>query len=277
MIRERNGITGDLRDMRLSAGFEIKKHVRRKRMYITLGLAVVIPFLFYLVPTISGGDFDDTAVEFASSGLGFVNVLIIISAAIFVGDAISGDFEKKTGLLLFPTPQRKNSIFIGKYLAAMGSVFLVISVYYLVLVLEIIQIYGASDLSREFLKSFLLALVYSTSVLSMIYFLSSILKRSVTSSLSGFFLLMMVIPILSMLLRAADVDPWFMVTHNADLITDVLGAMGSGFGPGNDGDGGPISAATIEPGFYRGVVVMLAYGIIFFLGALGFANRRRME
>jgi len=67
------------------------------------------------------------------------------------------------------------------------------------------------------------------------------------------------------------------VTHNADLITDVLGTAGPGFGPGNDGDGGPISAATFEPEFYRGVGVMLAYGVVLFLTALGFANRRRME
>lgn len=277
MVRERNGITSDLRDMWLSAGFEIKKHIRRKRLYIALGLAVAIPFLFYLVPILSGGDFDDTAVDFASSSLGFVNILIIISAAIFVGDAISGDFEKKTGLLLFPTPQRKTSIFIGKYLAAMGSVFLVISMYYLVLVLEIIQIYGASALSLEFLKSFLLALLYSTSILSVIFFLSSIMKKSITSSLTGFFLLMMVMPILSMLLRAADVDPWFMVTHNADLITDVLGTMGVGFGPGSGQGAGPLSAAVFEPEFYQGMVVMLAYSVTFFLAGLGIANRRRME
>jgi len=276
-MEEKNGIASDLRDMWLSAGFEIKKHLRRKRMYIALGLAVAIPFLFYLVPVLTGGDFDDTAVDFASSSLGFVDVLIIISAAIFVGDAISGEFEKKTGLLLFPTPQRKTSIFIGKYLAAMISVFLVVSAYYLVMVLEITYLYGISALSEEFLRSFLLALLYSTSILSVIYFLSSVMKKSITSSLTGFFLLMMVMPILSMLLRSADVDPWFMVTHNADLITDVLGTTGLGFGPGSGQGGGPLSAAAFEPGFHEGVGVMLTYSVVFFLAALGFSCRRRME
>lgn len=99
----------------------------------------------------------------------------MLSGAIFAGDAVSGEQEKRTGLLLYPTPQRRKTISIGKYLAAIFATFLVVSLYYLITALEITVIYGIYEISPNFFKSFLTAILYATSVVSLIYFFSSIM------------------------------------------------------------------------------------------------------
>lgn len=263
----------DFKNMYLSVRFELLKHLRRKRVIITLALAILIPLIFLTVPPALGQDYADTANVFVASNLAFISLLIILSGAIFTGDAISGEFEKKTGLLLFPTPQRKSSIFMGKYVAAVISTWLIVSIYYLVTILEISYIYGASGITIELAQSFLLALLYSTSVVSIVFFFSSIMKKAITSTLIGFFLLMMILPIITTVFTVAEVDPWFIVTHDGDLITNVLGAgNGGGFGPSHG-----FNLTTFEPELWSGIGVMSAYTIILFLIGIVFANRRRME
>jgi len=276
MISFEKDLLGDFRHVLLSTSLEIRKHLRRRRIIITATLAILLPIIFYVIPLAFSGGFAETADAFASTNLAFINLLIIISAAIFAGDAISGEFESRTGLLLFPTPQRRNSIFVGKFLAALLATWASISLYYLVTSLEIISIYGPADLSTELAKSFLLALIYGASVVSLIYFFSSVLRRTITSTLLGFFLLMMILPIVSTVLSAVDVDPWFIVTHSAGLITDVFNLPNAfGFGPGQEaGRGGNLM--TFSPEFYLGIAVMAAYAIIPFLAGLGIANRKQM-
>ena len=197
--------------------------------------------------------------------------MIIISASLFAGDAISSEFESKTGLLLFPSPQRRTSIFLGKFIAALTLTSLVISIYYLVTALEIIQIYGASGITTEFTKSYLIAIIYAASVASILYFLSSVFKRSVISTITGFFSMMMIFPIISMVLRLADVEPWFIVTYSSDLMTNVLATTSGGFGPGAG------SGTSFTPDFYLGITVMVAYTLILFFVSIIIANRKKME
>ena len=276
MTSFKDDLVSDIINVYLSVKFELRKHLKRKRLLMVVALAILLPLIFYAVPLLFDMDFADTANEFASGNLGFITLLIIISGAIFAGDAISSEFEKKTGLLLFPTPQRRTSIFVGKYIAAIISVWLVVSLYYLITMLEIVQIYSMGGISIELAKSFLIALLYAASVISIIYFFSSILKRTITSTLIGFFTLMMILPIISTVLSAVDVDPWFLVTHSANLIADVLGTSGGGFGPGN-GPGGNGFGGGFSPDFYVGIYVMVLYTIGFFLTSIGLANRKEMR
>ena len=263
----------DFRNMYLTIKFELLKHVKRKRILITLILAILISLIFFTVPPLLGQEYADTANGFASSNIGFINMLIIISGAIFAGDCISGEFDKKTGLLLFPTPQRKSSIFVSKYIASILATWLIVSIYYLVTASEIAAIYGVSGLTVELGQSFLLALIYASSVVSIVFFFSSVMKKPITSTLIGFFLLMMILPIITGVFTVAEVDPWFIVTHNEGLITDVLGTVNEGgFGPGHG-----FNFTIFEPDLWSGISVMSAYTVILFLTGIVMADRRKME
>ncbi len=257
--------SSDLYYIFLSLRFEFTKHLKRRRLLIVGALAIIVPLLFLIRSA-------DTADQFASNSMMFMSFLIIISGAMFTGDAISGEFEKKTGLLLFPTPQRRVSIFAGKYLAALAATLLVISVYYTVVTVQIIGLFGAGDIPGELAKSYLVAVLYSCSAVSIIYFFSSVFKKIIVSTLIGFFFLLMILPILSMLMMQLNVEPWFIVTYPAGLITDVLGATSIG----TSGGGGP-NIDKFQPTFGVGIAVIVVYAIVLFLAGTWIANRKNME
>ena len=84
---------------------------------------------------------------------------------------------------------------------------------------------------------------------------------------------MMILPIITSVLMVAEVDPAFIVTHSADLITDVLGSGAeNGFGPGQG-----FNLTTFEPELWSGIGVMSAYTIILSSIGIVMADRRKME
>jgi len=260
----RDKIKNDFFDTYLSVKFELLKHLKQRRLLIVAALAVIIPLIFYVkIP--------DTADVFAANVLSFANVLIVISAAMFAGDAVCGEFEKKTSLLLFPTPQRRASIFAGKYIAALLATFLVVLLYYLTMTLQIVQLYGWGETPTELAKSFLTALIFSAAAVSVVYFFSSLLKRSITSTIVGFLFLMMILRVVQMILTRVDQEPWFIVTYSADLITDVLGVSSSlSFGPEEH----EVALTAFNPDFGVGIAVMVAYAIVGLMSGMAMAIRR---
>ena len=245
----------------LSVRFEMLKHLKRRRLLILLALAILLP----LLPLIGK---PDTALEFAANSLGFIMVLIIVSAAMFAGDAVSGEFEKKTSLLLFPTPQDRSSIFAGKYVAALVSTFVVVSLWYLVLTLEIGPLYGWGEMPADLWKSFLTALVFSTAAVSVAFFVSSVLKRSLSATIVVFLILMMILPIASMIMTRLEAEPWFIVTYSANLVTTVLGVSSSvHMGPRH-------MAQQFTPTLGTGIAVMVTYAIVGLAAGMRTALRR---
>jgi len=264
MAIRRESVNNDIFDTYLSVKFELVKHLKRRRLPIVAALAVIAPLIFYVkVP--------DTAGVFAATVLSFISLLIIISAAMFAGDAVCGEFEKKTSLLLFPTPQRRSTIFAGKYVAALLATFLVVILYYLVMTLQIAQLYGWGQIPTELAKSFLTALVYSASAVSVVFLFSAILKRSISSTIVGFLFLLMILPIVATVLMSVNQEPWFIVTYSANLIRDVLGVSSSlPFGPGEHG----FTLTAFKPHFGVGIAVMAAYAIVGFVSGMAMAVRK---
>jgi ABC-2 type transport system permease protein len=264
MAIRRESVNNDIFDTYLSVKFELVKHLKRRRLPIVAALAVIAPLIFYVkVP--------DTAGVFAATVLSFLSLLIIISAAMFAGDAVCGEFEKKTSLLLFPTPQRRSTIFAGKYIAALLATLLVVILYYIVMTLQIAQLYGWGQIPTELAKSFLTALVYSFSAVSVVFLFSAILKRSISSTIVGFLFLLMILPIVATVLMRVNQEPWFIVTYSANLIRDVLGVSSSlPFGPGEHG----FNLTAFMPHFGVGIAVMVAYAIVGFVSGIAIAVRK---
>jgi len=280
MVSFKTSIMENFIHIYISIKFELRKHLKRKRLIIALLLAVTIPILFYAIPRFWNISFINMPKLFLSANLSFINILIIISSALFAGDAISGEFERKTVLLIFPTPQKRASIFIGKYCAALIATSILVSLYYLITVVEVVAIYGIGGLPYETVTSYLLALLYGCSVLSLTFFFSSTLKGIISSTLISFFTLMMILPILSTLLMVAGVEPWFIVTYSAGLITNVFRLpvqIGGPFGTQGGGHPGGQMLTTYQPDFTIGVVVMAVYALLFFIISIIIADRKDVE
>jgi len=277
MASLKTAIMEDFSHIYTSMKFEMQKHLKRKRLVIGLVLATAIPVLFYIIPKLWDVGFIGTPELFLSTNLSFINILIIISSALFAGDAVSGEFERKTALITFPTPQRRISIFIGKYCAALIAISVLVSLYYLITMVEVMVIHGINSVPHEIFTSYLLALLYGCSVLSLTFFFSSILKGVISSTLMGFFTLMMILPILATLLMVARVEPWFIVTYAGGLITTVFG---SPVGAGMTFRGGPpeIQMFTLyQPDFIIGAAIMALYALLFFISSIVLANRKDVE
>ena len=83
----------------------------------------------------------------------------------------------------------------------------------------------------------------------------------------------MILPIISAVFTVAEVDPWFLVTYNEGLVTDVLGTVNQGgFGPGQG-----FNFTIFKPDLWTGIGVMSAYTVILFLTGIVMADRRKME
>jgi len=260
----RDNIMNDVFDTYLSVKFELMKYLKTRRLLIIAALAIIIPLIFYVkVPSTAG--------VFADNILTFLNVLIIISAAMFAGDAVCGEFEKKTNLLSFPTPQRRFSIFAGKYIAALLATLLVVLLYYVVMMLQIAQLYGWGAIPTELGESFLTALLFSAAAVSVVFFFSAVLKRSISSTIVGFLFLMVILRVVEGILTRVNQEPWFIVTYSAGLITSVLGTSSSlGFGRGE----GESTLAAFTPHLGVGIAVMVAYAFIGFVAGMAIAIRK---
>jgi ABC-type transport system involved in multi-copper enzyme maturation permease subunit len=245
----------------LSLRFELLKHLKRRRLLILVALAVLLP----LFPLISR---PDTAVEFAGSSLNFISVLIVISAAMFAGDSVCGEYEKKTSLLLFPTPQNRASIFVGKYLAALLGTFLVVALWYVVLTLEIGPLYGWEEMPADLWKSFATALVFSTTAVGVAFLVSSLFKRSISATILVFLILMMIMPVGVMIMTMLDSEPWFIPTYSANLITTVLGASSRLPMP----HGNLVKQFT--PTLGTGIAVMVTYAVVCLGAGMAIAVRK---
>ena len=257
---------GSVSETWLSVRFELLKHLKRRRLFIVTALAIVVPLLFYIYYY---QQHPDAASNFTNMSLTFLSTLIVISAAMFAGDAVCGEFEKKTSLLLFPTPQSRSSIFAGKYIGALMATFLVVSLYYLVLTLQIGHLFGWGDIPGELGKSFLTALLYSTAAVSVAFLISSLLKRSMSATIVSFLVLLMILPIIAMIITQLDQEPWFIVTYSGGLITSVLGASSSiPMGPHGD------VVQQFTPTLGTGIAVMAAYAVVCLVAGMAIAVRK---
>jgi ABC-type transport system involved in multi-copper enzyme maturation permease subunit len=103
----------DFEKLRIVTRYEFLKHIRRRRLWIILGLVLLVEALvLILYPVLGDGYPTDVSVAGVTvSGVLIMATLLTIGpslaalgAVFFSGDAIAGEFENKTGFLLFTNP-----------------------------------------------------------------------------------------------------------------------------------------------------------------------------
>jgi len=131
-------------------------------------------------------DFDTRFISFAS-------ILVVICATFFAADSIVGEYQNRTGYLMFPNPLKRSTLWFGKYAASMTAGIVVVGLFYLgVAVLSILTLGGADD---DFGLSFGFALEYLVAVTAIAYLISSIMKGSTGALVLTFFMFVMILPI----------------------------------------------------------------------------------
>jgi ABC-2 type transport system permease protein len=206
--------------LRIVVRYEFLKHIRRKRLYIILGLALVTELAVIIcVPLLMDGYPDNIMVM--ALLLSFGPSMASLGAVFFAGDAIAGEFESKTGFILFTNPVKRITLVIGKYLACYIAVALLVAFNYLIIAITLLVLYG--DVPIETAQSFGLALLFAGSFLSVTFFFSSVSKGAMGATVMSLILVIVIFGIIESVLMMAGKPSWFLLSTGGDTIGAVYG------------------------------------------------------
>ena len=205
--------------------YEMLNYFRSRRFFILLVIDLVISALITgLVGFFGIGFFGvTTTLQFYSFWWGQLITFVTILAGIFFGgDAISGEFQNKTGYFLVARPLRRSSIYIGKWLGAFIASLITFALFAVIAIGNGIYYFGA-NIPYQFAESILFSILYLMAVLGLTFMFSSIFKSSAMSITVTAILFLFVFSLLELILNnLIGIEPWFIVTYGAGIITNVL-------------------------------------------------------
>jgi ABC-2 type transport system permease protein len=152
-----------------------------------------------------------------------ITLVIILSGIFFGGDAISGEFQNKTGYFGIPNPIRRSSIYIGKWLSAFLAATAILAVFTVITIANGVYYFGSSGVPYQFVYSLLFAWYYLAAVLGLTFFFSSLFKSSSISILVTVILLLFGFTLISELVSIlVGIEPWFVLTYGGGIIGNIL-------------------------------------------------------
>lgn len=255
--------------------YEFLKHIRRARLYIIFGIALFVEALvLILVPVLADGFPKDVKTMAALLTVG--PSLAAIGAVFFAGDAIAGEYESKTGFLLFTNPIKRETLWIGKYLAGFLSVTLLMIFTYIIIAVSLLVIY--QEAPWQMFESLGLALYYATAVLSTTFLFSAISRGSMGATIMTLLFVLVICSILESVLAFTGNPYWFVLSAGGDSITSVYGGMDmllSGFGMNSADFGNMMNFQLVTPAMAAWGMTIYAVGG--FIGSIFLARRRQLS
>lgn len=260
--------------------YSLLDYVRSRRFFVLLAIGLIISILLTVVVA------HYRPAEFLTTDLGFyanwwgmsASFIIVLSAIFFGGDAISGEFQNKTGYFTLPNPIRRSSVYIGKYLAAFLASTAIFLIFTLITVANGLYYFGL-NVPSQFGESFLFSWLYLATALSVAFFFSSLFKGSSISILVSVILLLFGFTVIEDLVGAiAGVEPWFILTYGSDIISNVLQAtypMPVTVATETIGKGRTVTITTFAATIPEGLAIMGVYLVI--MGAVGLFLFERKE
>ncbi len=266
---------GSLAHVWISAKYNFLNYFRARRFYVMLAIILIISGLltvlvgYYRPP----GFVDGNALGFYGAGWGsFANFVVVLSAAFFGGDAISGEFQNRTGYFLVPNPIRRSAIYLGKWIAALVASTIVLAVFALAMLANGL-FYFPGTVPWEFVQSVAFAFGYMVAALSLAFAFSSLFKSSSISILMSVILLLFVFNVVDTVAAlVAGIEPWFSITYGAGIVSNILtvpypaAKTVVAAGPGGRFTISQFNATVPEGLLILGIyfVVMLVLGLVLF-------------
>lgn len=223
-VEKKSKVPGSLSQTASIIKFELLNYFRARRFYVLLGITLLISLLLtgvvdYYRPT----SYLNSTLDFYASWWGsWIDFIIILSGIFFGGDAISGEFQNKTGYFLIPNPIRRVTVYVGKWVAALIASTLIVALYAVITLANGYAYFGAS-VPYEFWESAAFALLYLISVLGFTFFFSSLFKSSSISVLITAMLFLFIFTLIQALVaNLAQTEPWFILTYGQSIIGNVF-------------------------------------------------------
>jgi ABC-2 type transport system permease protein len=206
------------------AKYNFLNYFRARRFYVMLAIVLAVSVLLTaLVGYYRPQRFLTDALGFYSTSWGsFASFVVILTTAFFGGDAISGEFQNRTGYYLVPNPIRRSAIYAGKWLAALAASTIILALFAVIMLANGVYYFGAT-VPSGFVQSAIFAWVYLVAALSLAFAFSSLFKNSAISILMSVILLLFVFSVIDTVSSSVvGIEPWFSITYGAGIITSVL-------------------------------------------------------
>jgi len=201
------------------------EYFRSRRYFILLIITLLIAALLtIIVAWRRPAGFLTSNLGFYSSWWGTAVTFVIILAGIFFGgDAISGEFQNKTGYFGIPNPVRRSSIYVGKWLSAFLAATSIMLIFAAITIANGVYYFGSTGLPYQFGLSLLFAWFYLAAVLGLTFLFSSLFKSSSISILVTVILLLFGFSLISTLVSdLVGFEPWFILTYGSGIIGNIL-------------------------------------------------------
>ena len=255
--------------------YEMLNYFRSRRFFVLLAIDLAISGLFaFIVGYYQIVTSKTTVFDFYSKipWWSEITLIIALSGIFFGGDAISGEVQNKTGYFLIAHPLRRSSIYIGKWIAAFIASLIIVGIYAAIVVVDGLYYFG-TNLPSNVGESFIFSIIYLMAVLGLTFFFSSLFRTSSMSILVTAILFLFAFNIIQLLVEnAAGIEPWFVITYGAAIISNILSSSyptaqrGIGLG-GREVQGYVVSIP-------EGIAIILAYFVVTaILGLLLFERR----
>ena len=243
--------------------YELLNYFRSRRFFVLLIIGIVISAIFTAVVGYYGIAYLNltSALVFYSFWWGnSITLVVILSGIFFGGDAISGEFQNKTGYFLVGNPLRRSSIYIGKWIAALTASLIIFAIYAAIAVGNGIYYFGA-NIPYQFGDSLVFSVLYLIAVLGFTFFFSSLFKSSSMSILVTAILFLFAFSLIELIVsRLAQIEPWFIITYGAGIIGNVLidpyPLTQSTRGPGGR------EVSTFAVSIPQGIAILVGYFVI---------------
>lgn len=255
---------GTLAHVGIMAKYNFVNYFRARRFYVMMAIVLVITGLLsfaiaYYRPAGLVGPGGTVLGFYATVWGSFISLLVIISTGFFGGDAISGEFQNKTGYFLVPNPIRRSAIYVGKWLAALAASTIMLMLYSLIMMANGLY-YFPGSVPSEFLEAVAYAWIYLVAALSMAFAFSSLFKSSSISVFMSVILLLIAFPIIDLVSSAiAGVEPWFSITYGAEIVTQVLNKTPTAL---TGGPGARAAFGLFTPTVPEGLAILGVYFVV---------------
>lgn len=277
---EITGVKGDLYQTGVVTRYEILKYTRNKRLYLSIGLMVLMFLLFTAIGFLAEGGLTKDSKDLMSIYANGVMFLVILISTLMSAGALVSEFEDRTALIMFTRPVKKISIFTGKVVANFTITALIVAAYYGITTLFCLVWTGG--VPSGILASFGFALLFGLATTGIALFFSAISKRSLIAAILTFFILLIMWMVVDNTLMVMKIEPVFTLTYAGIAIAAAISGATTQlitaedmFGPNPPPEWADFAFYNYVPDMTMAIGVMLAWFVVTIL--LSFLLFRRRE
>lgn len=158
--------------------------------------------------------------DFAGIFLSFATMVVIICATFFGADSLVGEFQNRTGYLIFPNPIKRTMLYIGKFAASMTTSMVVLMILYGGVAL--LSMFSARGVDDDLGLSFLFAMEYLLAAMAIAYLISALLKGTTGATVLTFLLFLLILPIVDGVAMFTETKLEGSLTFSGEVVSYVL-------------------------------------------------------